>query len=62
METPDFKKKWPAWKEKIKAQYPDISEEDLMYELNKEEELLERLQMKTGKTRAQIYEWLHIMG
>jgi len=62
METPDFKSKWPDWKEKIQSMYPDFSDEDLMYELDKEEELLERLQMKTGKTKAQIYEWLHMMG
>lgn len=62
METPDFKDRWPDWKEKIQSLYPDITDEELMYELDKEEELLERLQVKTGKTKAQIYEWLHLMG
>lgn len=62
METPDFKDRWPDWKEKIQSLYPDITDEELLYELDKEQELLERLQIKTGKTKAEIYEWLHLMG
>lgn len=62
MDTQDFHKRWPEMKELIKREHPHISDEELEYELGKEVEILEKLQMKTGKTKAEIYEWLHIMG
>ena len=53
---------WEMRKMRIKEQHPDISDEDLFLELNKEEEVLKKLMIKTGKTREQIFEWLHMMG
>jgi hypothetical protein len=53
---------WDRWKEHIKQQYPDVTDEDLIYELEKEEEVFERLEKKTGKTKEEIYNWLHMMG
>lgn len=49
-------------RELIKKEHPHIEEHDLEYEIGREVELLERLQKKTGKTRQEIYKWLHIMG
>ena len=60
-QRPDFNN-WEKWKTNIKSEYPDLTDEDLRYEASREEELLEKLQMKTGKTKAQIFEWLHMMG
>ena len=60
--TPDIRQNWELKKQKIKEQYPDMSDEDLLLELNKEEEVLKKLMIKTGKTREQIFEWLHMMG
>lgn len=62
MEKPDIKNNWHRWKHKVKEQYPNLSDEDLEYEIDKEEDLLERLQEKTRKTKKEIYNWLHLMG
>jgi len=62
MDTIDFHRRWPELKQQVKAEYPDIEEQDLDYELGRELELLKRLQEKTGKTREEIFNWLHIMG
>ncbi|HEY9176980.1 MAG TPA: general stress protein CsbD [Flavipsychrobacter sp.] len=62
MDTAEFHDKWPELKKKVKAEYPDIDDRDLDYEFGKELELLKRLQAKTGKTREEIFKWLHIMG
>lgn len=62
MDTQDFQKRWPEMRELIKKEHPHIEEHDLEYEIGREVELLERLQKKTGKTRQEIYKWLHIMG
>lgn len=62
MDTKDFQKRWPEMKEQIKSEHPNMDEKDLDYELGKEIELLERLQKNTGKTKAEIFDWLKIMG
>lgn len=62
METPDLKNNWQRWRESVKKAYPHLTDEDLLYEINKEEELLKRLQEKTGKTKKEIYDWLRVMG
>ena len=59
---PDFQNRWPEYKKKIKETHPELTEDDLLYELNKEEELLERLQIRLGKTKKEIFDWLHVMG
>lgn len=58
----DLASNWERWRNQIKKEYPDITDDDLLYEVEKEEELLKRLQTKTGKTKSQIYDWLHLMG
>lgn len=62
MDNQPQNEKWPQAKEQLQKEYPHLTEEDLAYELGKEEELLERLQMKTGKTKKEINDWLRIMG
>lgn len=62
MDTADFNKRWPELKKHVKAEYPDIDDSELDYEFGKELEMLKRLQAKTGKTREEIFKWLHIMG
>lgn len=53
---------WEERREELLKKYPQLSREDLYYELGKEEELLERLQEKLQENRAEIRKWLHIMG
>lgn len=54
--------KWEAAKKQLQEQYPHVDISDLEYRTGKEEELLERLQMKLGKTKKEINDWLRIMG
>ena len=52
-----LKGNWNETKGKIKQQYADLTDNDLLYEEGKEDELYGRLQKKTGKTKDQIKEW-----
>lgn len=53
---------WESKKEKLKKQYPQLTYDDLLYEVGKEEELLKRLQKKLNKTEHEIRKWLSLMG
>ena len=50
---------WNEVKGKVKQQYADVTDDDLLYEEGKEDELFGRLQQKTGKTRDQVVDWLN---
>jgi len=62
METRSSGSDWERSIEQIKKEHPHLTDEDLRFEPGKEEELLERLQQKLGKTKKEIRNWLHIMG
>lgn len=49
---------WNETKGKIKKAYASITEDDLLYEEGRENELLGKLQQKTGKTKEQVKEWI----
>ena len=64
IETPSSTKLW--WKGnwnvaqgKLKQQYADLTDDDLLYAEGKEEELYGRLQKKLGKTRAEVEKMLN---
>ena len=50
---------WNEVKGKVKQKYADLTDDDLLYEEGKEDELVGRLQSKTGKTRDQVVDWLN---
>ena len=50
---------WNGVKGKAKQAYADLTDDDLLYEEGKEDELIGRLQKKTGKTRDQVVDWLN---
>jgi len=50
---------WNEIKGKAKQSYADLTDDDLLYEEGKEDELVGRLQTKTGKTRDQVVDWLN---
>lgn len=50
---------WNEVKGKAKQSYADLTDDDLLYEEGKEDELLGRLQKKTGKTRDEVVNWLN---
>ncbi len=54
MNEDQFKGKWKQVKGKMKQQYADLTDDDLMYVEGKSDELLGRLQEKTGKTKEQL--------
>lgn len=49
-----IKGNWNQLKGKIKQQYADLTDDDLMYTEGKEDELLGKLQKKLGKTREEV--------
>lgn len=49
-----IKGNWNQIKGKLKQAYADLTDDDLTYTEGKEDELLGRLQEKTGKTRDEL--------
>ncbi len=54
----DLKGNWNQLKGKVKQAYGDLTEDDLKHEEGKDDELLGKLQTKTGKTRDEVVKWL----
>lgn len=62
MDKLELKGKWNEIKGKVKQSYADLTDDDLTYEEGKDDELLGRLQQKTGKTRDEVVKWLRSLG
>jgi uncharacterized protein YjbJ (UPF0337 family) len=62
MDDLQIKGKWNELKGKLKQSYADLTDDDLTYEEGKDDELLGRLQQKTGKTREELIRWLKSLG
>ncbi len=45
---------WNEMKGKLKQKYADLTDDDLMYEEGKEDEMWGKLQQKLGKTKKEI--------
>ncbi len=54
MDKLEFKGSWNIAKGKLKQKYADLTDDDLAYAKGKEDELLGRLQKKTGKARQEL--------
>lgn len=52
--TDKLKGNWNELKGKIKQQYAELTDDDLLYAEGKEEEWMGKLQKKLGKTREEI--------
>jgi uncharacterized protein YjbJ (UPF0337 family) len=50
---------WNTVKGKLKQAYGNLTDDDLKYEEGKEDELLGRLQQKTGKTKDDLKSWFN---
>lgn len=50
---------WNTVKGKLKQAYGNLTDDDLKYEEGKDEELLGRLQQKTGKTKDDLRKWFN---
>jgi uncharacterized protein YjbJ (UPF0337 family) len=62
MDKLEIKGKWNEMKGKAKQQYADLTDDDLLYEEGKEDELVGRLQDKLGKTRDEVVDWIKSLG
>lgn len=49
---------WNELKGKAKKEYADLTDDDLMYEEGKDDELIGRLQKKVGKTKEEVIKWV----
>ncbi len=49
-----FKGNWNEVKGKLKQQFAELTDDDLLYEQGKEDELYGRLQQRLGKTREEV--------
>ena len=60
MNSKEFKLKgnWNELKGKIKQKYGQLTDDDLVYEEGKDDELVGRIQKKIGKTKDQVIEWI----
>lgn len=54
----DLKGNWNQLKGKVKQAYGDLTDDELTYQDGKDDELLGKLQTKTGKTRDEVVKWL----
>lgn len=58
MDKLELKGMWNELKGKVKQAYADLTDDDLKYEEGKDEEMLGKLQQKTGKSRDELVKWI----
>lgn len=51
-----FKANWKEQKEKLILKFPSLTDTDLRFENGKKDEMLERIQIKLGKTKDELAE------
>jgi uncharacterized protein YjbJ (UPF0337 family) len=56
MNLTEFKGDWNKAKGKLKQKYATLTDDDLLFEEGKEDELLGRLQVKLGMKKEEIHE------
>jgi len=56
MDKLQIKGNWNIIKGKLKKQYANLTDDDLTYDEGREDELLGRLQKRTGESREEIIE------
>ncbi len=54
MNTLQLKGNWNIIKGKLKQKYADLTDDDLQYIEGKEDELIGRIQKRTGRTKEEI--------
>lgn len=58
MTTLSIKGNWNQVKGKLKQKYADLTDNDLLFEEGKEDELLGRLQERTGETKEKLRSYI----
>ena len=59
MDKLQIKGGWNEVKGKIKKAYGDLTDDDLVYREGKDDEMLGKLQQKTGKSRDELVKWIN---
>ena len=59
MDTLRIKGNWNQLKGNINQKYPDLTDDDLMFVEGKEDDLLGRIQRKTGKPRDEVISYIN---
>ena len=59
MDKLSIKGNWNMLKGKLKQSYASLTDDDLKFEEGKEDELMGRLQKKTGQTKEQLKKWFN---
>jgi uncharacterized protein YjbJ (UPF0337 family) len=54
MNSTGLKGNWNELKGKLKKKYADLTDDDLLYDEGKEDEMIGRLQKKLGKSRDEV--------
>ena len=55
MNTTEVKGNWNEQKGKLKQQYANLTDDDLMFAEGKKDEMLGKLQIKLGKTKEELH-------
>lgn len=53
-----IKGNWNEMKGKLKEEYAELTEDDLMYQEGQEDQLLGRIQQKIGKSKEEVKAWV----
>jgi uncharacterized protein YjbJ (UPF0337 family) len=59
MDKLEIKGSWNELKGKMKKAYGDLTDDDLVREEGKDDEMLGKLQKKTGKSRDELVKWIN---
>lgn len=55
MNTTELKGNWNEQKGKLKQQFANLTDDDLMFAEGKKDEMLGKLQIKLGKTKEELH-------
>lgn len=55
MNTTELKGNWDEQKGKLKQKFAALTENDLLFAEGKKDEMMGKLQIKLGKTKAELY-------
>ncbi len=56
MNTTEIKGNWNEQKGKLKQKFATLTDDDLMFEEGKKDEMFGRLQIKLGKTKEELHD------
>jgi uncharacterized protein YjbJ (UPF0337 family) len=61
MNTTELKGNWHEQKAKLKQKFAVLTDNDLMFEEGRKEEMLAKLQIKLGKTKEELHKILSVL-